>query len=266
MTTLLPFHTQLANAWKLFLNRWGSAVALQFLYLIPGILMFPLMIEYAEALLAGIDPAAMLQGSAYVTSFLIGFILLVLVGVFVAAATGILFAARKKPTLGEVVTSTLMRYVSVLYTSVLSTLVVLVALIPAFALNYWYTVFAYSGVTIAGNGIAAVDAIVLIALVALLIPAVIIATWVMYAPLVVALKAAPAGFTAIMFAKEAVHHHVWQIVWRMVGSMALYQIVSASVANLPYASYLVPFALSIIIIAFFVEMYKELQGGASYGK
>ena len=88
----------------------------------------------------------------------------------------------------------------------------------------------------------------------------------MYAPLVVALKAAPAGFTAIMFAKEAVHHHVWQIVWRMIGSMALFRIVSESVESLSYASYIVPFALSIIIIAFFVELYKELQGGVSNGK
>ncbi len=99
----------------------------------------------------------------------------------------------------------------------------------------------------------------LIAVVALLIPAAIVATWVMYAPLAVALKASPSGFTALMSSKQLVHKHVWQVFWRVLGSMVLFQIVSVSVSTLPYASYLVPFAFSIIIIAFFVELYKELQ-------
>lgn len=259
MATLLPFHTQLANAWKLFLHRWGVAVVLQLLALIPGVLLYPLVVEYRAAIDNGVDPTVVFQTSMYVTQFLIGFILLILLGVFIAASTGILFAAQEKLSFYAVVKATLVRYVPVLYTSILAAFAVVVSLIPALALNYWYTTFALGGIMVAGGGIAAVNAIMLIAIVALLIPAAIVATWVMYAPLVTALKSAPAGFTALMSSKNLVQGHIWQVFWRMFGSLVLYQVVSMSVGSLPYASYLVPFILSIIIIAFFVELYKELQ-------
>jgi hypothetical protein len=261
MITLYPFHTQLANAWKLFLSRWGSAVVLQLLILLPAVFMYPLVIKYVRALEAGVNSSSVFVISPEVTLFLVGFVLLVLVGAFIAAATGILFAVKQKISLGKVMTSTLVTYIPVVYTSVLSGLAVLITLIPALLLNYWYGIFALGGAPVTEGGLLAVEAIVLIAIVALLIPAIIVATWVMYAPLGVALKATPAGFTAIMHAKHLVRHHVWQLVWRMVGSMVLFQVVSASVSTLPYASYIVPFVLSIIIMAFFVEMYKELQEG-----
>lgn len=260
MIQLLPFHTEISNAWKLFLHRWGVAVILQALTFIPGVLMLPLVNEYLVASENGLDTMLLLQSSLYTGQFVVGLVLLVLIGIFVTASTGILFAARKKISLREVVMSTLARYIPVLYTTFLAALAVIISLIPALALNYFYGVFAREGALVAGNGIVAVDAIVLIAVIALLIPAVIITTWVMYAPLATALKAAPAGFTSIMFSKHLVRHHVWQILWRMIGSMVLFQVVSASVRNLPYASSIVPFLLSIIVIAFFVEVYKELNG------
>lgn len=259
MTQLLPFPTELYNAWKIFIHRWGSAAVLQALSLIPGVFMLPLVSEYLLAAENGLDTTAVLQGSPYGGQFIIGFVLMLLFSVFTAASTGILFTSQKKISLWTVIMATLIRYLPVLYTSILAALAVMVSLIPALALNYWYGVFTRGDAPVTGSAIAAVDAIVLIAIFALLIPAVIVTTWVMYAPLATALKAAPAGFTAIMFSKHLVHRHVWQIVWRMVGSMILFQIASASVANLPYLSYIVPFVLSIIIIAFFVEIYKELH-------
>jgi hypothetical protein len=259
MTKLLPFPTEIYNAWKLFVHRWGAATLLQALTLIPGVLLLPLVTEYLLALENGMDTTVVFQTSAYAGQFVLGLVLMILLGIFVAASTGILFAARKKVSLREVITSTIVRYIPVLYTSFLAAFAVIVSLIPALALNYWYGVFARQGATVTGNGVLAVDAIVLIAVVALLVPSVIIAVWVMYAPLAVALKAAPAGFTAIMFSKHLVHRHVWQITWRMIGTMVLFQIASASVSALPYVSFLVPFILSIIIIAFFVEIYKELH-------
>jgi hypothetical protein len=260
MIQLLPFHTEISNAWKLFLHRWGSAVLLQGLTFIPGVLMLPLVNEYLTASENGLDTILLLQSSLYTGQFVVGVVLLVLIGIFITASTGILFAAKERVSFVGVVFTTLLRYIPVLYTSFLAALTVLVSLIPALALNYFYGSFAREGATVEGSGIVAVDAIVLIAVVALLIPAVIIATWVMYAPLATALKAAPAGFTSIMFSRHLVHRHVWQIVWRMVGSAILFQVVSASVRNLPYASSIVPFILSIIMIAFFVEIYKELNG------
>lgn len=259
MITLYPFHTQLANAWKLFLSRWGSAVVLQLLILVPAVFMYPMMNEYLAAVASGANIDAVFATSPNAPLFLLGFLFLILVGAFIAAATGILFAVREKISLSKVITSTFSTYLGVLYTSILAGLAVIVSLVPALLLNYWYGVFAQSGAPVTEGGLLAVDAIVLIAIVALLIPAVIVASWVMYAPLAVALKAAPAGVTAIMYTKHLVRHHVWQLVWRMVGAMALFQIVSASVSTLVYASYIVPFVLSIIIMAFFVEIYKELQ-------
>lgn len=259
MTTLLPFFTQLQNAWKLFLSRWGTAVVLQLLTLIPGILMYPLVSEYVRANVNGENVNAVFQNSVYVTQFLVGFVLLMLVSVFVASATGVLFAARKKVSLGALFTSTVRTYIPVLYTTIFSGLAVLLSLVPAMALYYWYTAFSRGGEAVSFSEGVAVDAIVFVAIIALIIPAAIIATYVMYAPLAVALKVTPAGFTAIMHTKNVVAHHVWQLVWRIVGSIALFQIVSASVSMLPYASFLVPFVVSLVILAFFVELYKELQ-------
>ncbi len=260
MTTLLPFHTELSNAWKLFLRRWGSAVLLQVLILIPGALMFPFASEYLIAIQNGVDPTGILQTSLYTSQFIVGYCLFILVEIFIAASTGILFAAQEKISFLRAFLGGIVRYIPVLYTTILSAFIVTLSLIPAFALNYWYASFAETGATtISDTGIMAVDLIVIIALVALLIPAFIIMVWVMYAPLAVALKAAPAGFTAIMFSKHLMHRHVWQVVWRMVGVMALFQIISASVSTLPYASYLVPFILTILALAFFVEVYKELH-------
>ncbi len=260
MTNLLSFHIELANAWKLFLQRWGSAAFLQALTLIPGILMFPLVSEYLLAIQNGIDTTIVFERSVYGGQFLVGFILLILLGVFITASTGILFAAKKNLSLWVVIKSTLAQYIPTLYTSIVAALAIIVSLLPAFALNYGYASFARNGATITGNGILAVDTIMLIAIVALLIPAAIVTIWVMYAPLATATKASPAGFTSLMFSKHLVYRHVWQILWRIIGSMALFQILSTSVSTLPYLSYLVPFILSIIIMAFFVEIYKELHG------
>ncbi len=260
MIQLLPFHAQLLNAWKLFLDRWGSAVFLQLLTLIPGVLMLPLVLDYLSVIASGYDPV-IVQGSQNVSLFLIGFLLFIFLGVFISTALGILFATPNKLSFGTVIASTIRRYIPVLYTSILSGVIVLLSLIPALALNLWYVLFASKGAPVDGNALVAVDVIVLIAVVALLIPAAIVTAWVMYAPLAVALKAAPAGFTAVMHAKHLVHDHVWQITWRIIGSIVLFRIVTASVSYLPYLWFLVPFSLSIIITAFFVEVYKELHSG-----
>ncbi|MEK7499236.1 MAG: hypothetical protein AAB649_01365, partial [Patescibacteria group bacterium] len=223
MTLLLPFHTQLQNAWKLFLSRWVSAVVLQLFTLIPGVLMYPLVNEYVRAGANGENPELVLQNSQYATQFLCGFILLLLISVFVASATGVLFAAKKKISLRAVLISTVSTYIPVLYTSILAGLTVLLSLVPAMALYYFYAEFARTGSPVTGSAVMAVDAIVLIAIIALLIPAAIVATWVVYAPLAVALKAAPAGFTAIMHTKHLVGNHVWGLAWRMIGSIVLFQ-------------------------------------------
>lgn len=258
-STLLPFHQQLSNAWKTFIHRWGSAIVLQFLMIIPGVLMLPFVVDYLSAIHNDIDPAIVFQESPYGVEFVIGFVLLLLLGVFTSAAMGILFATKEKPSLITVSAAAGLRYIPVFYTTILGALAVGISMIPAFALNYWYAAFARGGIDISNNGIIAVDAIVLIAIIALLIPAAIVSVWVMYAPLATALKESPAGFTALMFSKERVHGHLWQVLWRIIGSLVLFQIVSKSVSTLPIASYLIPLALSAIIMAFFVELYKELD-------
>lgn len=262
-TTLLPFHQQLANAWKLFLHRWGSALIIQLFMIIPGILMYPLVVQYLQALQEGIDPAVVYQNSVYGVSFVWGFVLLLLVGVITSTALIILFAAQEKIFFITAIISALRRFVPVLYTSLLSAIAVVVALLPAFGLNYWYASMLRSGVAIDGSGIVALDAVVLVAVIALLIPAALVVVWSMYAPLLVALKASPTGFTAIMQSKHLVHGHLWQIVWRVLGTIVLFRIIGASVQSLNVASLLVPYVLAIVAIAYFVELYKELnEGGA----
>jgi hypothetical protein len=260
MATLLPFHTQLANAWNLFLSRWGVAIGLQLIMLIPPIFMRPLMNEYLSAVNQGIDPSFVYQSSVYGTQFIFGFFLLLFLGVLVMSATMILFAAKKKLSFMTVIKEAIWRYIPVLYTSVLAAFAVVVALIPAQALNMWYAAAARSGLDLSESGILAVDSIMVIALVALLIPAAIVAAWVVYAPLATAVKDAPAGFTAMMYSKHLVHGHLWPVFWRMFGSLLLFQVISRSVDSLPMATTLVPFVLAIVTVAFFVEVYKELRG------
>lgn len=261
MSTLLPFHIQLGNAWRLFLHRWGSAVVIHAFMMVPSLLMYPLVTEYLAAVQAGTDPVAVLQSSMYGSMFVVGFVLLILLGVLTTSALMIVFAAQEKISLFTAVASAVRRYIPVLYTSVLSALAVIGALVPAYALNYLYYAYARTGLTLDASGIAALDIVVLIAIVALLIPAAIIAVWVMYAPLAVALKATSAGFTALLHSKHVVHHHVWQVLWRMLGAVLLFQIIGVSVRSLPFASFFVPFILTLVVTAFFVELYKELHEG-----
>ncbi len=260
---LLPFHTQIANAWKTFIHRWGSAVLIQLPMIIPGILMYPLIVEYLAALDAGTDPALVFQTTVYGTTFLWGFVLFLLVGVLTTASLMILFVTKEKISFMTAITSAVKRYIPVLYTSILSAIAVLAALLPAYALNYWYYVAARTGLTLDGNGIVALDAVIAIAIVALLIPAAIVAVWLMYAPLLTAVNASPAGFTALVNSKRLVHGHLWQVLWRIIGASILVQIISMSVQSLYLASSLIPFIMGLIAIAFFVEIYKELhEGGA----
>ncbi len=259
MSTLLPFHTQLANAWKLFLHRWGSAVLFQLPTLIPSVLMLPLATQYVIAVEQGIDPSIVFRNTSYAAQFWIGFILMILIGIYSASGMGILFAAKKKISFWTAAIAAAGRFLPVLYTTILTLLATLAAFLPAIALNWWYRSFARAGAPLSEGGIVALDAIIAIALVALMIPAAIVAVWVMYAPLATALKAAPAGFTSLMFSKHLVHGHFWQVFLKLVGSLVLFQVLSGSVSSLPYASTIVPFVLTIIIIAFFVELYKELQ-------
>lgn len=261
--TLLPFHTQVANAWRIFLHRWGSAVLIQLLMLVPGVLMYPLVIEYLNAIQNNIDPMTVFQTTVYGTTFVWGFGLLLFIGVLTTTALMILFAAGEKISFMTALTSAVKRYIPVLYTSILSAIAIIGALLPAYALNYWYYVAARTGLTLDGNGIVALDAVMLIALVALFIPAVILVVWLMYAPLLTALNTSPAGFTALVHSKRLVHGHVWQILWRIIGAGILFQVINISVQSLSLASFLIPFVMGIIAIAFFVEIYKELhEGGA----
>ena len=259
MSTLLPFHTQLGNAWKLFLHRWGSAVAFQALMIIPTVLMLPLVAEYIAAVSNGVDPTLVFQLTSYGPQFIIGFILLLLLGIFTASGMGILFATQEKISFWKAAVAAAGRFLPVVYTTLLASIVVAIAFLPAMALDYWYGMVVQSGLPDGDIGVVALNIVVVIALIALLIPAVILAIWVMYAPLATALKAAPAGFTSLMFSKHLVHGHFLQVFWKMLGAVILFQIITASVSSLPYAAYLVPFALNIIIVAFFVELYKELQ-------
>lgn len=263
ISQLLPFHTQIANAWRLFLHRWGSALVIQLLMVVPGFLMYPFVSEYIAAAAQGIDPTSVYQNSIYGGTFVWGFFLSLLVGVLTTTSLMILFVAQEKISFMTAITSAVKRYVPVLYTSVLCAIAVIGALVPAYALNYWYYTAARAGLTLDGNGIIALDAVVLIALVALLIPAVIVAIWLMYAPLVTGVKASPAGFAAMMNSKRLVHGHVWQVLWRILGAIVLIRIIGASVQSLYIASFFVPFILSLVAIAFFVELYKELREGGA---
>ncbi len=241
------------------MNRWGVAVVLQLLMVIPAMLMVPLMNEYLSAIYQGVDVNVVFAQSQYVGQFLWGFFGTIFFGVLATTAMMIAFASKTKISLAVALTSAVHQYIPVLYTSFLAGLAVVLALIPVQLLNYWYATMAYSGLTIDGSAVTALRAIMTIALVALMIPALIVVVWVMYAPLAVALKETAGGFTAIMFAKHKVHKHVWQIVWRMVGAIVLFQIVTISVSTLPVASFVVPFVMMILIIAFFVGLYKEIR-------
>lgn len=262
MITLLPFHSQIAHAWKTFIHRWGSALIIQALMIVPGFLMYPLIVEYLNAVAQGINPAVIYQESVYGGMFVVGFFLLLLLGVLTPTALMILFASKEKISFITALASALKRYFPVFYTSILSTIAVIGAMLPAYGLNYWYYAAARSGLTLSGNGIIALDAIIAIALVALLIPAGLVAVWLMYAPLLTALKASPAGFTALMNSKNLVHGHLWQVVWRIIGAIIVFQVISISVQSLYLASFLIPFVLAIVAIAFFVELYKELKEGS----
>lgn len=259
MTTPLPtFFDQLSRAWKLFLDRWGVAVVLELLMMIPAMLMIPLVIEYISALEQGVDTNLVLANSAYSGEFLFGFFGSIFFGILGMTAMMIAFASKKKISLLVALTEGVKRYIPVLYTSILAGLLVAVSFIPEQLLNYWYAAVR-SSLPVSGAGLSALDIVVFVALVALMIPALIVAIWVMYAPLAVALREVSGGFSALMFSKEIVHKHIWSLAWRIVGALILFEVISISVNTLPLASVLVPFLLMILTIAFFVELYKELR-------
>lgn len=259
MTTSLPtFFEQLSRAWKLFLDRWGVAVLLELLMIIPAMLMIPLIIEYISAMEQGLDTTAVLANSAYAGEFLFGFFGSIFFGVLGMTAMMIAFASKKKISLLVALTDAVRRYIPVLYTSVLAGLAVAVSFIPEQLLNYWYAAVR-STLPVSGAGLSALDITVFVALIALMIPALIVSVWVMYAPLAVALREVSGGFTALLFSKQIVHNHIWSLVWRIVGALVLFEVLSITVSSLPLAGVLVPFVLMILTIAFFVELYKELR-------
>jgi hypothetical protein len=226
---------------------------------VPALLMLPLIMEYQDAIDQGVDTNMALAQSVNIGTFLWGFFGTTLFGVLGSTAMMILFAAKKKVSLAVALTSAVRRYIPVLYTSFLSGLAIALAFLPAQLLNSWYMNTLSSGLVVDGSGMDALRIIIVIAVIALMIPPVIIAVWVMYAPMAVALKETTAGFTALMFAKNLTHKHAWQIVWRMIGALILFQVVSMSVSTLPIAWYAIPFILMILIVAFFVELYKEIR-------
>ena len=259
MTTPLPtFFDQLSRAWKLFLNRWGVAVVLELLMVIPAMLMIPLTLEYISAIEQGVDTNAVLANSIYATEFFFGFFGAIFFGILGMTAMMIAFAAKKKISLLVALTEGVKRYIPVLYTSILAGLTVAVSFIPAELLNYWYMAVRDT-LPVSGSGLAALDIVVFVAFVALLIPACIVSIWVMYAPLAVALREVSGGFTALLFSKQIVHKHIWSLAWRVVGTLILFEALSIAASALPIAAALVPFVLMILTIAFFVELYKELR-------
>lgn len=259
MTSSFPsFFEQLGGAWRLFIQRWGIAVVLQLLMIIPALLMIPLALTYMSAVNLGEDVVTTIANSPYTVEFLMGFFGTIFFGILATTAMMIAFASKKKITLMVALTSAAKRYIPVLYTSFLAGLAVAVAFIPAQLLNYWYSAVGAS-LPVSGGGRTAVDVVVFVAVVALMIPAVIVSVWVMYAPLAVALKETPSGLTAILFSKAMVHKHIWSIVWRMVGVLIFFEAVSISVSALPIAGAVVPLILVMLTVAFFVELYKELR-------
>ncbi len=120
MNTLLHFHTQVANAWRSFLHNWGSSLLIQLLMIVPGILMYPLIVEYLLAIDAGTDPMIVFQTTVYGTTFVWGFALFLLVGVLTTAAQMILFAAQEKISFMTALTSAVKRYSSLYKHSICS--------------------------------------------------------------------------------------------------------------------------------------------------
>jgi hypothetical protein len=211
-----------------------------------------------SAVYQGFDAAYAIATSPYTVEFLIGFFATIFFGVLSMTAMIIVFASKKKLTLLTALTSAVHQYIPVLYTSFLAGLVVAISFIPAHLLRYWYLAVQET-LPVTGSGLIALDLIVLIAIVALMIPACIVAIWVMYAPLAVALKETPSGMTALMFSKAVVHNHVWSLLWRVIGFVVVFNVLTISFSALPLAGAIVPFILTMLAIAFFVDLYKELR-------
>ncbi|OGY37383.1 MAG: hypothetical protein A3E36_03070 [Candidatus Andersenbacteria bacterium RIFCSPHIGHO2_12_FULL_45_11b] len=259
MTTPFPtFIDQLSRAWKLFLSRWGTAVVLELLIIIPALLTIPLMVQYLSALSQGVDVFTVVEQSPYTGQFLIGFFTAIFFGILSMTAMMLLFTAEKKISLFVALTGAVKVYIPVLYTSFLAALLVAISFLPSEVLNFWY-LSVRNTFPLSEGGLAALDIVEFVAFVALMIPAFIVTIWVMYAPLAVALKETSGGVRALLFSKEVVRKHVWGVAWRMLGALVLFQVVSISVSQLPIAGVIVPFVLMILTIAFFVELYKELR-------
>ena len=260
-STLTPFHHELLSAWHVFRNRWATVVKLSLLPLVPLLFVLPALID--QSMLPPENAAGLGANHTSQALMLIGMLgLLGSVILSTAAKAGIFITVARRDDLGarRALREGFRRFFPFLFTEILASLLVFLALLPFMFFTLWYTVGG--GRTMLGEPLTgeAVGILMFAALLLLLIPGLLFAVWFAFAPLATVVKDAPGGIPALRESFRLVAGHSWDVLARLGGGGLLYLAATIAVSPLPIANWLLPFLLALYGTAFFIVIYRELRG------
>jgi len=254
---LRKFTRELRISLGIFHRTWRASFKLVFLPIIPLLFTIPYLIELTNSLRYNEIPA--LTGTTIYTFLLalVGTIAFLMLLEIVRASLFIIYDNNKVGARKALQLAT-RRFPRFLYTDILSFVFLLVAMIPLLILVFWTNNGGREIMYSASNQIIG-DIVLLIVFAIFAIPPFILAIWLSFAQIIVAVRKY-SGFRALTYSTTLIRPILKSILKRLVAWIFIYVVVSYIVSPLPIASWFIPLVLKLVGAAFLVVLYKEASG------
>lgn len=256
---LTPFSRELQSAWALFRGRFRTAVLLSLLPLIPLLFLLPFLLEVSVLAASGEDPWATLPSALSAFAGLLALIGFAIVSIPVRAGLYCTFAGSTPPSVRGAFRTGLRRFWPLVLTDILVGLLLVATLALAVVVHAWYGTVGRE-TSIANGTVVLADLSALIVILLLSLPALVIGVWFAFAPVATALSATSGGFPALQRSVDLLRGRSLPVFGRLLGWAVVSLSITAAVAPLPVAWWLVPFLLTMFGTAFLVVVYRELAG------
>jgi len=255
-STLPSFGSLVRTAWDLSRPRLRGLIVLAVLPLVPLFLFFPVqsLTVLQRGVLVGGEPSVP-------TSWFQTLGIVVLIAAFALnkiSAAG-MFAYLADPRIHggrAALRRGWQRWLPYLWTELLLAVIVAVAMAPGLLLGWWLvSFFSVNAVNPEDLGLLF---LALLAPAVLLLPGVAIAVRYAFAPLAVAVGST-AGPAALSLSSKMVQGHFWPVLGRLLLWILVQIIVVRMVSPLPILNWFVPYAISILGLAYLVALYQALR-------
>lgn len=256
---LTAFSNELSDAWRVFRSQWRTAVKIAVVPVVPLLLTVPFLIERAILLTSGETTVPLPTSFLTVAVGLLGVAGFIVVSFVSKAALTVAFYRSPRLDVRRSLALGLQRFPAFFTTELLVAILIGITMLLPLSFLAWYDIVRRLAISDFST-LVATDAVILLGTLALFLPAILLAVWLEFAALAVAVGDANGPVAALQRSVHLVRGRAVRLLKRLAGWVALSLVLTIAVAPLPIANWLTPFLLTLYGTAFLVVLYKELRG------